>query len=462
MKKRISILLALLLLLSAAAPFASAQDSPGVTKVLEAKNAKFLGNLNLVVFSEQAFGMSGIMDGEGNTVVPTEYYDLSLDNSFGYINAYKVDDLNGRGMINAQGEVLIPFEYGDLVTLGKDWVMAVKLKESTKENYDYQSLFGSYGSGYYLVESRTFYNMKTGKAVGSLPREAFDKANGYPGFLVIKDMQGVNTVYDEDFVPLGTAEQTYYGYTFHKDGGEFEVKRAGDGALIFTSPYEVTGYDNNDGNFRVEKDYLAGRVDGTGQVLIAPEYEQLQNLANGYAKAKLSREGKFGLVSSDNRQVVPFEYDEIAAAYERGINVGFNTHHMIRGYATVIKDGKVGFVNDQGVETVPPAYAEGAVKKNGNTLMYTDVSGKTVIVAADGVVSELPYAKVEKVMGSLDGRIYLVKNDEGKVAFLDWHGQELLPFSDYADYGAEVSVDGSFLLVQNRETRMMEGYRIPQ
>lgn len=441
-------------------PAVLAEGAPKATKVLEAKNAKFLGNLNLVSFTDKAFGMYGLMDKEGQVVVPQEYYDLSLDNTFGYIAAYKLDDLNGRGMINQQGEVLIPFEYGDLITLNEDWVIAVKLKESTKDNYDYQSLFGSYGSGYYLVDSRTFFNMKSGKAVGSLPRDAFDKATAYPGFLVIKDQQGVNTVYDENFVSVGTAEQTYQGFTFKKEGAEYEVRRAGDGALVFKTPYDVGSFEQSDGNFRMSKDGLNGRLDKTGQELIAPLYAQLQPVYNGFAKAKLDREAKFGLVSTDNREVVPFNYDEIEVYYERGINVGFGAHHMVKGFATVRKDGKLGFVNDQGVETVAPTYAEDAVKKNGNTLVYTDVSGKTVIIAADGVVTELPYAKVEKVSGSMDGRLFMVKDDNGKVGVVDWHGQEVLPFADYADYGLEASSDGSMLLVQNRETRTMEGYRL--
>lgn len=163
--KKLSILLALLLALTTLGALAEL-----ATKAYEVTLGDFLGDTDLMAFRNEGFGMQGIVDASGNVLVPNEYYDLSLKNPWGYIVAAKLDQLNGKGVIDATGKVLTPFEYAEFEVLSKDWVIAITLEESTKENYDYQALFGGYGSGYYLIVDRTFFNMKTGQAVGKVAR----------------------------------------------------------------------------------------------------------------------------------------------------------------------------------------------------------------------------------------------------------------------------------------------------
>lgn len=51
-----------------------------------------------------------------------------------------------------------------------------------------------------------------------------------------------------------------------------------------------------------------------------------------------------------------------------------------------------------------------------------------------------------------NGRFYTAKNDEGQVAVIDWHGQELLPFSNYSEYDLFTSNGGTLLLARNKDT----------
>lgn len=197
---------------------ALAEAAPKMTleKAYEVADGKLLGATDLVAFRTERSGPLGIMAPDGSVVVPNEYLHLELRNAYGYIEAAKEQGMNTLGLIDTQGNVLVPLQYGVIDILSKEWVAAITLAEATEEEKDYKSLFG--GSNYYRIVDRTFYYMPTATKAGSLPRNVFDKATGYPDFLIVKDMDGVNTVYDEAFNNIGTAEETYKGYLFEKTG----------------------------------------------------------------------------------------------------------------------------------------------------------------------------------------------------------------------------------------------------
>lgn len=457
--KRLSMLPAALMMFTCLSALAQ-PVSP--EKVYEVMDGEFLGNTNLLAFRTESFGKLGIMDQDGNEVVPTTYCNLKLDNAWGFIEAAGEDRLNGIGVIDSRGEVLIPFEYGEIEVLSDEWIIAIKLKEATKENYDYQALFGGYGSGYYLIEERVFYNMKAGAAVGSIPREGYDNAYAYSGFLTVKDMQGGVTVYDEAFNNIGTTDAIYNGYVFLKNGDQWDVKRAGDGKLLFTTPYGISGLDREDNAFKVSHNNKQGRMDLEGNVLVPPEYDNVMSNAGGYYRARVNREAKMGILDSVGTPVTAFKYDDIPALFARGTSVGPRSLTFVRGYAPVELDGKLGFVNLQGEETIAPSYAKEAVELNGNTLLYADATGKKTLVAADGTVTELPYDKVERIYNSADGRLYQVTNAAGQVGVISWHGEVLIPFGNYAGYGTKSSTDSSLVALKNQSTRMLEVYRLPQ
>lgn len=71
-------------------------------------------------------------------------------------------------------------------------------------------MFSGYGSGYYLIESRDFYHIKTGQLVETLSREDVDTIRVYPGFLQIEDFNDKVAVYDEQLQKLGEADKVFY------------------------------------------------------------------------------------------------------------------------------------------------------------------------------------------------------------------------------------------------------------
>ena len=458
MKRFTSLLFALLMLLSLGA----LAEPAAPVKVYEVTNGEFLGNTNLFAFRNEAFGLQGVMAPDGTVVIPNEYYNLQMKNPWGYIEAAKLDQLNGKGLLDESGKVLIPFEYAEFDVLSKDWVVAITLEESTKENYDYQALLGGYGSGYYLVTDRTFFNMNTGEAVGKVARNDFDKVAVYGDFLILEDLQGVKTVYDASFQPLGTARETYYPYDIVKNGEQWEVRRAGDGELVLTSPVEVSGWDRNDGMLRTSVGGKSGRMDLQGNTVIPTEYETLILDNEGFARAKLKREEKTGLLDKSGQPLTEFKYDDFPFTYTRGTSVGPTSMTIVDGYAPVELDGKIGFINAQGEETLPPTYAKAAVTINANTLLFADATGKFTLVAADGTVTELPYQKVERIYNGVNGRLYAVTDEAGKSGVIDWHGNVLIPLGDHPAYDIKSSTDNSLVTIKNRDTGKLEVYKVPQ
>ena len=448
------VLMALMLVFPA---LGEGSQAPQLEKVFEVQKAEFLGDTDLVVFAQERLGLDGLMDQEGTVLVPNEYLKLKLANPFGYIEAVKnPDSVNNIGLIDSAGKELVPLQYGVVNILSRQWVQAITLEASTAENYDYKYIFGGGDNPYYKVAQHTFYNMNTLTAVGSLSREQVEFVRGYPGFLVVEGMDGVNTVYDESFAPIGTVAESYHNYVYEKNGDLFEVKRPGDMKTVFSTPYEVSDYQKDEESFRFQQDGKAGRLDMAGNVILPAAYDMVLQVADGYALVKNREDNLAGLQDSTGQLVIPALYDEIIATYSRGISNPSVTRLLVDGYALVLKDGKYGFVNAKGEETVAPNYA----KDFANTLLYADVSGKFMLVAADGVVTELPYKEVEILYNADNGRTFFVKDEQGQTTLIDWHGQPLVPLGNYAKYDSATSNGGSFLLLKNNDTRLVEGYRL--
>ena len=80
MKKIISLITAMLLLVGLGVP-ALAEDAPiKVTKVYEVAQGELLGSTNLVAFRAKGFDPTGIMGPDGTELVPAEYLWLDSKN----------------------------------------------------------------------------------------------------------------------------------------------------------------------------------------------------------------------------------------------------------------------------------------------------------------------------------------------------------------------------------------------
>lgn len=457
MKRFFALLVAALLLISAAAL------AEGATKVYEVMELGFLGTSDVAWYKDETFGQQGLIAADGTRITEPLYLSLKCDNPWGYVAAHKLDELNGSGLIGLDGREITPFEYGDIRVLSEQWAICTILEETTSENATHRALFGGYGSGYYRPVEHVVYDMKAGKEAGRLPAEGYDFAVGYDGFIIIEDKQEKKTVYDENFQALGEAEYTTEPYVCQMNNDRYDVKRAGDGQVLFTSEYEIGRFDDVSDTFQYYKDGYKGILDMQGNELMPAKFANIIVNWDGYAFGKEDGDSGYGIVDKQGQTLTEYKYDEVYTYYPRGSSVGTHSMVFLKGYASVRADDKIGFVNEQGEETLPPAYATDSVDFHGNSLLIKDTSGKVTIAAADGVVTELPeYAKVEFIKESTDGRLLMAVDKDEVIYILDWHGNTLGSFKDFASYSVTASSTGNLFALKNNGSRMMEVYQLSQ
>ena len=93
-----------------------------------------------------------------------EYDDIDVRDGF-----YKVYTKGqGYGLLDGNGALLIPTEYEDIQVFSNRWYAGIRLKESTSDNYDYETWF-SESKKFYLIDTVDIYYNGTLKGTLSRP-----------------------------------------------------------------------------------------------------------------------------------------------------------------------------------------------------------------------------------------------------------------------------------------------------
>lgn len=114
---------------------------------------------------------------------------------------------------------------------------------------------------------------------------------------------------------------------------------------------------------------------------------------------KVQKDGKFGLINLDGKEILPCEYDSIT------------TLRGIKNSIIIKKDGKIGLVNTDGSIIVPVEYADiSAVTEDyKNGYIVKNLEGKFGIIKSDGQVGL--ESKFEDVKHIADNNMYIAKLD---------------------------------------------------
>ena len=156
-------------------------------------------------------------------------------------------------------------------------------------------------------------------------------------------------------------------------------------------------------------------------------------------------------------EVVPFEYDELLT---------FEGELFHDGYQFLVKDGKVGAVNEQGEVTCPFTYSEDSVDSSlyspAPVRVVKDSDGSMIVLSA--AVGELPTRYADATVSyDSDAPFVVVEDGEGQVGVIDMYGNTVIPFSaDQSVYGVEISADGSVLCVRNDDSYTYTLYTLQQ
>lgn len=409
MKNKLRVVLAALLCLMLAVPAYAAAPilvRNGLT------DGNWIDGTNLLRISgKEGYGMSTI---EGSALTGTLYTSFYYTNGYITANQSSLDDLNNDGAFDINGKIVVPFSYGEVKVLSSDWAIGVVLQECSADNYDYSS-WGS-SDKFYQIQRVDVYHLPEGNKVAELARENYVDCYAVNHCINIQDRTtSVITTYDASFNALGTVSSVY-----------------GD-------DYAPADYET----FRDNGQY--GIMDAAGNVIMPASYATVYSYRYGYAE--VSNGSLEGLVDLNGQLIVPVEYEAVKTTSYLAMdpeNKASSTGYNAMGYFTVVKDGKVGFVNDSGEITYAPTYSKDIVECYGASMGLTDLEGNFRLIAADGVETTITgYDKVSALYYA-SGIYFCVTDADGNKGLIDWHGNEVLP-CEYVSMKA--SGDGQYLLV---------------
>lgn len=98
----------------------------------------------------------------------------------------------------------------------------------------------------------------------------------------------------------------------------------GTGQVVLTPQYDVI-YPNGAGLYVMKQDGLTGLLDATGKVLVPAEWQRIDRFFDGYALAK--KNDAFGFLDGKGKTVIAPQYEAVGVTFADGL-------------AEVVKDGK--------------------------------------------------------------------------------------------------------------------------
>ncbi len=325
----------------------------------------------------------GYVDQNGKEVVPPTYYSAGSF-SDGVAVAYSKEDctwhiIDKTGNVKAQlkGYDNVGYSFSNgLIQVEKDdkyGLADTTGKEVLPPVYD---SVGDFNDGLAWVEKNEMWGLidTTGNEV--LPFIYNQRFN--EGFSRVKEDGNLSLV-DKTGKEVLTLPHDCYSVCNFNDGVAVLHFEPGDIWYIFDKTGNVkarlkdyryvSGF--SEGFAQVAKDGKYGFVDKNGKDVVPPIYDDVQDFNEGIAQVQ--KDGKYGFVDQTGKEVVPLIYDSVDS---------FND-----GLARVEKDGKYNFIDKTGKEVVPSEYdigwgefSEGfADVRKGKKYGYIDKSGNEAV-----------------------------------------------------------------------------------
>ena len=212
----------------------------------------------------------------------------------------------------------------------------------------------------------------------------------------------------------------------------------GSGNVIIPCENEQVWNLQDNGNIKVIKNGRIGIYNINGNVIIPPTYDMVWDFEDG--KAKVLKNGKMGYVDVNGYEFVPCKYDQIWDFED--------------GRARVFRNGGIGYINEAGYEIIPAQYQKIWDFEDGRALVFKH--GKMGMINEAGV--EIIPAEYQKIWDFEDGLAKVLKN--GKMGYINEVGTEVIPcqyqyISDFEDGIAKV-VNNSKVSYINKNGVTME------
>ena len=360
-----------------------------------------------------------------------EYDDVDVRDGF-----YKVyTDGKGYGLLDGNGALLIPTEYGDVQVISDRWTAGIRLKESTSDNYDYETWF-SESKKFYLIDTVDIYYNGTLK--GTLPRSDWHYATPYGDYLCIQNRDKNYAFYNKDFQKSSMTPE--YGAEYEDDYRSGKIIHMGSGQEAFVPGCTLTR-DEVEQFVWIKDDQL---LDLQGNILadLSDYYYSTVDRSTGLIKVR-TKKNLHGLLDASGNVLLPCVYESIGYDLESALKLG---------YVYVVKDGKGGFASLKDGSEAGFVFTESAGRDRAAFIVVEDPREGTILISASA--GELPgrYKEVN-VPYSGTAPFATVVDMDGRVHVIGMDGEDVLPDNPSIrdTYYVEFSNDGSLILVQDTE-----------
>lgn len=210
-------------------------------------------------------------------------------------------------------------------------------------------------------------------------------------------------------------------YDVNYETGEFKTKVLNSkNKEIFTNYDQIEAIQNSDSsnNFWYEEDALKVKKDGKyglinldGKQLLNAEYDEISAIKGVENSLKIKKDGKSGIVNDEGRIIVETNFADVT-------NLGKDDKS---GFIVKDEKGKYGVISYTGTEILKPKY-DGVEKVSGND-MYVIVDSKSqkLIDEDEKVILEKGFDKITEILSDKDNGVIFEK--DGKFGVMDLSGK---------------------------------------
>lgn len=438
-RKLTSTLIALVMLMACCAMAEGITLTPVYTDIYNFSQTE--DDLHIIVTSPNGF--KSIITNAGETCTQASYTFLEeLDYGF-YAASTAIEGVDITGIIDVNGNQIAPNQYISVNAISPRWGIGAYSMPATEDSYLFQIRNSEGGYNYYGVSSVDVIDLTTGTVVGNLPYDQCYGGQAYYDHLLLQDVDGNVTLYDSTLTPIDYEVSSVYASLYEGKDGNIVFKPTG---AIVMPGYDSAALEEAAGQDvlvvrKYDADYNStqGIVDMAGNLLTPMGTQTYIPLYRESTVVKTYEGDFYGLYDiAAGAQLVPNVYDDIETTYT-SVNKFVNN-----GYICVEKDDMLGFVDVNGNVTCEIKHPVDNSDLYGCVIVYENEDGTTTLVAADGVVTTIPY-EVSGSRSGGNGLLLAVEDENDMGGIIDWHGNIMLPLTN--EWGVTITGDSSAVIV---------------
>lgn len=313
----------------------------------------------------------GIIDYNGNIIEDT-IYDFN-DIKLGYDNYYKIVDSNGNKLIKRNNKVIKDVTYiEDPYLLIKDdnngeYIIYIKEFENfaTLKIDDNTYIANVYDSGKYFTKILDINNGIV-KEINGYTSKVMKDNSITEKYLINIDQNKVNL--------LDIFDYSYILTNYERIGDEENI-----------SGYNYSGRIVNDNYIPVCLENKCGLVNSIGQFIIEMNYDNVNSVKETKPKyISVEKDKKFGVIDLEEKEIIPFKYDNIYIFNDVFILVKDNILTIETSSDNKIYTTKLTNTSTVEMDIVNDAYAILKIKNNENN----DETDKIIIIDAESNMRE--------------------------------------------------------------------------